>query len=157
MKDVTQITVSEAVEIIEAHNNPEFLEHQLTQACAIRAITPKELEGMGKFELKALLPSFTQNLMLSLINFCYEEKLRKIQEEVHFKYPASTWQYFKAQYFPRWLLLKFPAKYKYKTKLVTCELTAVAIEKSREWIEKYKYNGGRKLLVFKDISRTLEE
>ncbi len=39
------------------------------------------------------------------------EKLREEKSILEVSYPCSCWQMFKKQYFPKWLLKKFPVKY----------------------------------------------
>jgi len=58
-------------------------------------------------------------LVYQLSTHILAEEVENRTKTICFKYPKSWWQMFKQQYFPKWLLKKFPVKTKKDTRLVT--------------------------------------
>ena len=73
-----------------------------------QAISKKYLEDVVDIDL--YLDDIANCLVAKVHAYIWAEKLQ--DESMLIKYPESTWQYFKSEYFPKWLLRKFPVKEK---------------------------------------------
>ena len=59
------------------------------------------------------------DIVFAIRGYLSGEKLREEKRNWKIKYPSSWWQMFKEQYFPQWLINKFPIKYIIKRRRVT--------------------------------------
>ncbi len=61
-------------------------------------------------QISYITGDFLKCLYLELREDIWAEKLQDTEKEVKFEfsYPAGWWQYFKQDYFPEWLLKRFP-------------------------------------------------
>lgn len=77
--------------------------------------------ALQDMKLEAIHDEFTRRFGMQLRTFVLGEKVREIDEKVPFEVPASTWQFFKWEFFPQWLLRYSPVKTKTWSKTVHFE------------------------------------
>jgi hypothetical protein len=66
---------------------------------------------LKNFDIETLKNSMTNAIVLKLRGFLMGEKLREERKDWKVSYPSSWWQMFKRQYFPKWLLKRFPVRH----------------------------------------------
>jgi hypothetical protein len=77
-----------------------------------------------QFEVdNSFLPELGKRMVLRLTRRIATENLDTIELPV----PASWWQHFKAEHFPRWMKRKFPVKYNYHQWSVTAYYDKISI------------------------------
>lgn len=80
--------------------------------------------ALGEFayqnlKVKRIKDYARSELIYSLHTLIPSENLKEETHTVTVEYPASWWQMFKERYFPTWLKMKCPIKYKTKAETVT--------------------------------------
>lgn len=70
-------------------------------------------------ELESCRNEVINDLVFRLKAELMAEKLEDRKQTVTFEFPKSWWQHFKQEYFPKWLLNRFPVK------LTSCEKTVI--------------------------------
>jgi hypothetical protein len=97
--------------------NP-YNEVVLTQ---LKEIAQKVLSGhaLVNLRLESWKNDVADALVYQLSTYVLAEEVENRTKTVNFEYPKSWWQMFKQQYFPKWLLKRFPVKTKKDTRLVT--------------------------------------
>lgn len=78
----------------------------------------------------------THDIILNIQTQLFGET-KKDSVEVQFKYPSNIWQHFKLELFPKFLLDKFPVKYKTDIKVVDLH---------RDWLFPNCYNPNNSML-----------
>src|SRR5690606_19541015 len=79
---------------------------------------------LGELEIDIWSAPMVDDLLLSIYGLVIQERLSAHRVPVMYKWPKSWWQHFKYQYFPEWLIKRFPVLYRHTEKTVLCELNA---------------------------------
>ena len=87
----------------------------------------KELERNYRFDFR--FSDFGQQLVFELERSVWSEKLQNETAKVtaSVNVPETPWQHFKEVHFPKWLLKRFPVKYKTVSKTETYTFKTVAL------------------------------
>lgn len=86
----------------------------------LRFSVSKMLSGhtLAMTKLDVIRDEIMNGLVYELHTEVMAEKVENRVQKVTFEFPKSWWQYFKKEYFPKWLLKKFPVKSELSSKSV---------------------------------------
>jgi hypothetical protein len=76
-------------------------------------------EQMLNFEIEKVADDVYDYIIYKFKGFLMGEKLREEKKNWKVSYPATWWQMFREQYFPKWWVAKFPIRYIIKKRNVT--------------------------------------
>jgi len=82
-------------------------------------------EQILNFNIEIIGDNLTDSIIFKIRGFLMGEKLREEKRNWRVSYPSSWWQMLKEQYFPKWLLKKYPVKYTIKKRKVTFKVYEV--------------------------------
>lgn len=94
----------------------------------MKFVVQQRISKMGLYscvEPEVILLQEMEDLILMIEKTLSSERLGIFEKDISFEQYKSWWQFFKKQYFPRWLLKKFPVKYIKITKRVEVDVKAV--------------------------------
>ncbi len=78
----------------------------------------RKVEGDGDERIRIFYNQMVDRLVAQIKTFIMGEKAHEETRTVVFEYPASWWQHFKQEVFPRWLLKRYPVRRQRHQRLV---------------------------------------